>query len=232
MGLALGALLAAGPTGDLLATLNELPPGSALLGPLAIALAATVALVATASAWPALQATARNPVALLRGEELAHAPRPRRRRRLAGPLRLGGRLAAARRARYVGTVAVLGACVAIVALLLALASLLVALRDDTGTLGKRYDIAVALPADQVPAVERIPGVQAASPRYQVQGADSYALGEPVRLIAASPTRSTCASAGRWPCSSSPAARRGSASSASCARSRPTGASRTCGRTGC
>ena len=76
----------------------------------------------------------------------------------------------------------LGACVAIVALLLALASLLVALRDDPGTLGKRYDIAVALPADQLPAVERIPGVQAASPRYQVQGADSYALGEPVRLI--------------------------------------------------
>jgi ABC-type antimicrobial peptide transport system permease subunit len=49
-GLALGALLAAGPTGDLLATLNELPPGAALLGPLAIALAATVALVAAASA--------------------------------------------------------------------------------------------------------------------------------------------------------------------------------------
>ena len=182
VGLALGALLAAGPTGDLLATLNELPPGSALLGPLAIALAATVALVAAASAWPALRATARSPVALLRGAELAHAPRPRRGRRLAGPLRLGGRLAAARRARYVGTVAVLGACVAIVALLLALASLLVALRDDPGTLGKRYDIAVALPADQLPAVERIPGVQAASPRYQVQGADSYALGEPVRLI--------------------------------------------------
>ena len=81
-----------------------------------------------------------------------------------------------------GTVAVLGACVAIVALLLALASLLVALRDDPGTLGKRYDIAVALPADRLPAVERIPGVQAASLRYQVQGADSYALGEPVRLI--------------------------------------------------
>ena len=158
VGLALGALLAAGPTGDLLATLNELPPGSALLGPLAIALAATVALVAAASAWPALRATARSPVALLRGAELAHAPRPRRGRRLAGPLRLGGRLAAARRARYVGTVAVLGACVAIVALLLALASLLVALRDDPGTLGKRYDIAVALPADQLPAVERIPGV--------------------------------------------------------------------------
>ena len=252
MGLALGALLAAGPTGDLLATLNELPPGSALLGPLAIALAATVALVAAASAWPALRATARTPVALLRGAELAHAPRPRRGRRLAGPLRLGGRLAAARRARYVGTVAVLGACVAIVALLLALASLLVALRDDPGTLGKRYDIAVALPADQLPAVERIPGVAAASQRYQVQGADSYSLGEPVRLIGfpgdhtvfeepplasgrrvAAPDEAevglgladalnlrlggTLAVAARVR-----AARCASASSASCARSRPTG----------
>jgi ABC-type lipoprotein release transport system permease subunit len=82
----------------------------------------------------------------------------------------------------VGTVAVLGACVAIVALLLALASLLVALRDNPGTLGKRYRTSAVLPADQLPAVRRIPGVLAASERYQVQGADSYSLGEPVRLI--------------------------------------------------
>ena len=181
-GLAFGALLAARPTSDLLVTLNELPPGGALLGPLAIALAGTVALVAAASAWPALRATARTPVSLLRGAELrGAAPRPRG-RRPTGPLRLGARLAAARRARYAGTVAVLAACVAIVALLLALASLLVALRDDPGTLGKRYATTAVLPADQLPAVRRIPGVLAAAERYQVQGADSYSLGEPVRLI--------------------------------------------------
>ncbi len=184
LGLGLGALLAAGPTGDLLVTLNEMSPGGALVGPLAIALVATVALVAAASAWPALQATGRSPVALLRGAELTRATARRRRgRRLAGPLALGARLATARRARYAGTVAVLGSCAAIVALLLALASLLVALRDDPGTLGKRYDTTADLPVSQVPAVERIPGVLAASPRYQKQGADSYSLGEPVRLIA-------------------------------------------------
>jgi ABC-type antimicrobial peptide transport system permease subunit len=182
-GLALGALLAAGPTGDLLATLNELAPGAALAGPLAIALAACVALVAAASAWPALRATSRSPVALLRGGEVAVAARRPRDRRLAGPLRLGARLAVTRRGRFAGTVLVLGTCVAIVALLLALASLLVALRDDPGALGKRYDTTVSLPASSAAAVRRIPGVQAAAPRYEVQGADSYALGEPVRLVA-------------------------------------------------
>ncbi len=181
-GLALGAFLAARPTSDLLVTLNELPPGSALLGPLATALIGTVALVAATSAWPALRATARTPVSLLRGAELRGAAPGPRGRGLAGPLRLGARLASARRARYAGTVAVLAACVAIVALLLALASLLVALRDDPGTLGKRYATTAVLPADQLPAVRQIPGVLAASERYQVQGADSYSLGEPVRLI--------------------------------------------------
>ena len=182
LGLAVGALLAAGPTADLLVTLNELPPGAALLGPLALASVLTVALVAAASTWPALRATARQPVALLRGAELPGGVR-RARVAISGPLRLGARLAWTRRARYAGTVAVLAVCVAVVALLLALASLLVTLRDDPATLGKRYDTVVALAPSAVPAVERIPGVLAAAPRMEVNGADSYALGEPVRLIA-------------------------------------------------
>ena len=182
VGLAVGALIAAGPTGDLLVTLNELPPGAALLGPLGLALAATVLLVAAASTWPSLRATGREPVALLRGAEI---PGGRRRARVAvtGPLRLGSRLAMTRRARYAGTVAVLAVCVAIVALLLALASLLVSLRDDPAAIGKRYSIAVELPQSRIPEVERIPGVVAAAPRLVEEGADSYALGEPVRLIA-------------------------------------------------
>lgn len=184
LGLALGWLLASGPTGDLLVTLNEMPPGAALLGPLALALAATVALVAVASTLPALRATGRSTVSLLRGAEISGSgARPRARVALAGPLRLGTRLATGRRGRFAGTVAVLAACVSIVALLLALATLLEDLRDDPRALGKRYDMQVALPASEVPAVERIPGVLAASPRYEEQGADSYALGEPVRLIA-------------------------------------------------
>jgi ABC-type lipoprotein release transport system permease subunit len=182
LGLAAGALLASGPTGDLLVTLNELPPGAALLEPLALALAVTVALVAGASTWPALRATAGDPVALLRGAELRGGVR-RGRVAISGPLRLGARLAWTRRARYAGTVAVLAVCVAVVALLLALASLLVTLRDDPATLGKRYDTTVALPPSAVAAVERIPGVLAAAPRMQQDAADSYALGEPVRLIA-------------------------------------------------
>jgi ABC-type antimicrobial peptide transport system permease subunit len=198
LGLAAGGLVAAGPTADLLAILNELPPGAALLGPLALALAGTVALVAVTSAWPAWRATARPPVALLRGGELAPDRPPRRgSNRVAAssrrgprpilpairPLRLGARLAVARRARFAGTVLVLATCVAVVALLLALASLLVGLRDDPGTLGKRYDTSALLPADAVADVRAIPGVAAAAPRYAVDGADSFSLGEPVRLIA-------------------------------------------------
>lgn len=52
-GLAAGALLAGGPVAGLLAMLNEIPPGWAVAGSLALALAAVVAVVAAAAAWPA-----------------------------------------------------------------------------------------------------------------------------------------------------------------------------------
>jgi ABC-type lipoprotein release transport system permease subunit len=67
--------------------------------------------------------------------------------------------------------------------MLGLASLVATLRDDPASLGKRYDLEVRLPAEDAAAVERIPGVEAASPRYTARGADSFALGEPVQLIA-------------------------------------------------
>ena len=185
LGVAGGALLAGGPAGDLLRALNELPPGTALVPPLLAALAGIVALVAAASAWPAWRAAGQPPVLLLRGGELAGRP-PRRRVREAAralPLALGARLAAARRARTGATIAVLAVSGAVILLMLGLASLVAHLRDDPGSVGKRYALTAQLPARATPAVRALPGVAAAAPRYVVSGADSFALGEPVKLIA-------------------------------------------------
>jgi predicted lysophospholipase L1 biosynthesis ABC-type transport system permease subunit len=181
VGVAAGSLVVRGPAGDLLEALNEQPPGWALLGPLAAALAAIVAVVAAAAAWPAWRATARPPVALLRGAELAGA---RRRLPLGGGFAaLGARLAFARRGRAAATVTVLAVSSAVVLLMLGLASLVAALRDDPGSVGKRYDLSARLPADRADDVRALPGVADAAPRYVVQGADSFALGEPVKLVA-------------------------------------------------
>ncbi|MCW2951766.1 MAG: transporter permease, partial [Conexibacter sp.] len=67
LGLALGALLANAPSARLLEALNELPPGAALLGPLALTWLGVVLLVAAAATWPAWRAAGRGPVALMRG---------------------------------------------------------------------------------------------------------------------------------------------------------------------
>jgi hypothetical protein len=182
VGVAIGALAVRGPSGDLLEALNEQPPGWSVAGPLAAALAGVVAVVAAAAAWPAWRSTARPTVALLRGAELA----PARARRLGvggGFAALGARLALARRGRAAATVAVLAVSGAVVLLMLGLASLVAALRDDPGSVGKRYDLAVRLPAERAAEVRALPGVADAAPRYVAQGADSFALGEPVKLVA-------------------------------------------------
>jgi putative ABC transport system permease protein len=199
VGVAVGSLAVRGPSGDLLEALNEQAPGWALLAPLAAALAGIVAVVAAAAAWPAWRATARPTVALLRGAELARARRMRlpfkrhasegqaaAARRLpvgGGFAALGARLALARRGRAAATVAVLAVSGAVVLLMLGLASLVAALRDDPGSVGKRYDLSARLPADRVADVRALPGVADAAARYVVQGADSFALGEPVKLVA-------------------------------------------------
>ncbi|MEA2286879.1 MAG: putative transport system permease protein, partial [Solirubrobacteraceae bacterium] len=182
IGLAAGSLAAAGPSTRLLEALNEQPPGAALLPVLGAALVALTALVAAAAAWPAWRATGRPVVALLRGAELAPA-RPRRIAVGGSFTGLGARLAVARRGRAAATVAVLTVSAAVVLLMLGLASLLTALRDDPGTVGKRYQLTARLPADAAPDVRAIPGVAAAAPRWVVRGADSFSLGEPVKLIA-------------------------------------------------
>jgi ABC-type antimicrobial peptide transport system permease subunit len=183
IGLAAGALAAHGPSGRLLEALNEQPPGAALLPVLAVALVAIAALVGLAAGWPAWRATARPTVALLRGAELA-AAKPRRVGLTAGGFgALGARLALARRGRAAATLAVLTVSGAVILLMLGLASLVAALRDDPGTVGKRYQLTAALAAETVPDVRRIPGVADAGARWVVRGADSFALGEPVKLLA-------------------------------------------------
>lgn len=181
LGVLAGALAVRGAADSLLRTLNELGPGTALLLPLAGVVAGITLLTAVAAGFPAWRAAGRTPVALLRGAELRGPARslvPG-----SGAASLGARLALARRGRAVLAVAVLAASGAIVLLMLGLASLLSGLKDDPGALGKRYALTVRLPADAVGAVRALPGVQDAGARYTAQGADSFSLGEPVKLIA-------------------------------------------------
>jgi len=183
-GLAVGALAVAGPTRDLLAQLNEEAPGVALVPVLLACLAGISLLVCAASAWPAWRAARRPPAEVLRGADLA----PPRRRRAAGRLRAGllgtgARFALASRARWAASVATVAMCAGVVGLMFALASLLVRLRDDPGTVGKRYELVARLPPEDAGAVRAIPGVADAAPRYVTDAADSFRLGEPLRLIA-------------------------------------------------
>jgi ABC-type lipoprotein release transport system permease subunit len=182
LGLAVGALAVAGPAGDLLAALNELGPGWALLGPLLLCWLVVVALVVAAATWPAWRAARRPPVEILRGGDLAGRP-PRAGRLGGGLLALGARFATAARGRWAATVATIAVCAGVVTLMLALATLLERLRDDPGTVGKRYQLAVSIDHTELPAVRKLPGVAAVGERYSVDAADSFRLGEPVRLIA-------------------------------------------------
>ena len=93
------------------------------------------------------------------------------------------RLATARRARWASTVAVLAAASATLILLLALASLLTALRDDPATVGKRYALTASLPAESTADVKALPGVADAAARYTVNASAAFSLGQPLRLVA-------------------------------------------------
>jgi ABC-type lipoprotein release transport system permease subunit len=188
LGLAAGAVVARSPTERVLASLNELAPGAAtvalLLG--AVWLAA-IALVAACSALPAWRAARRAPATLLRGGDVADGSGAARGGRGGGArgglAALGARLVAARRVRFAAVVAVLGTAAGVVLLLLALASLLQALRDDPATLGKRYQLTAQLPPGVADAVAAIPGVQAAAPRYSLDAVSASSLGSPLKVIA-------------------------------------------------
>ena len=180
-GIALGSLAVAGPASALLASLNERPPGWALVGPLALALLVVVAIVVAAATWPAWRAARRPPVEILRGGDLT--ARSSRFATGGGLAALGARFATAGRARWFAAVATIGVCAGVVTLMLALASLLERLRDDPGTVGKRYQLTVRLDSSFVDDVKAIPGVADAAPRYVVDAADSYRLDKPFRLVA-------------------------------------------------
>ena len=181
VGIAAGSLAVAGPAGALLASLNERPPGWALLGPLAAALFGVAILVVAAATWPAWRAARRSPASILRGGDVMRSGAGGGGR--GGMAALGARFATAARGRWAAAVATIGVCAGVVTLMLALASLLERLRDDPGTVGKRYQLTVPLDASLADRVDEIPGVADVAPRYATDGADSYRLGEPLRLVA-------------------------------------------------
>ncbi|MBV9213067.1 MAG: ABC transporter permease [Actinobacteria bacterium] len=179
-GLAAGTLLTGAAAGSLLERLNEMPPGAALAGPLAIAFAGMVAIVVAGTAWPAWRAASRPPAEVLRGGDIERAPRTAAAGR--GFFALGARLIAARRGRAVATVAVLGVSAGVALLMLALASTLDRLEQDPSLLGKRYALTVRAPASRTGEISRVRGVAAAAPRYSVQAIDSFDLGETMTLV--------------------------------------------------
>jgi hypothetical protein len=181
-GILVGTVAVAGPAARLLAALNERPPGWALLGPLALALLVVVAIVVGAATWPAWRAARRPPAQILRGGDVGDAAAPARATH-GGLAALGARFATAARARWLAAVATIGVCAAVVTLMLALASLLERLKDDPGTVGKRYQLTAELPPSSLGAVKAIPGVADAGVRYQLDAADSFRLDKPFRLIA-------------------------------------------------
>ena len=187
IGTVAGLLATYSPDNRLLALLNEPGPGAELAAPLLLAWFAGIALPVAGAAWPAWSAAGRAVIVLLRGADLADARSPRapgRGRSSRGSLTgLGARLAAARRARLLATVAMLGCSTAFVLLMLALAGALSSLETDPQALGKRYQITAAAPPGEAARIARTPGVLAAAPRYEVRAVDAYSLGELVDVIA-------------------------------------------------
>ena len=186
VGVAVGVLVTYSPSSRLLMLLNEPPPGWGLVVPLGAAWLTGVLLPALGAAWPAWRAAGGSVVGLLRGGDVS----ARRGRRVgasrvggSGLAMLGARLVGARRARLVATVVTLALSAAFVLLMLALASELRNLETDPGALGKKYQLTAVLPASAVAQVRRIPGVQAVAPRYEVEAADSFELGETIDVIA-------------------------------------------------
>jgi hypothetical protein len=135
-----------------------------------------------AGTWPAWRAARRPPAAILRGGDLAGARPPRRGAR-GGLVGLGARFATAARGRWIAAVATIGVCAGVVCLMLALASLLERLRDDPGTVGKRYQLIARGSDTALTPIEGIRGVTGATLRYQVDAADAFRLGQSLRLVA-------------------------------------------------
>jgi ABC-type antimicrobial peptide transport system permease subunit len=181
VGILAGWLAVGGPATRLLDVLNELmPPGSSLAALLLVAWLAVVVLVAGATWLPAHRAGARPVVDSLREADVVATPRRIPLPALAG---FGARLALARPARTAALVAVLAASAAVVLLILTIASVLGGLQENGQTLGTRYQLVVPGGAGVLQRARTIAGVAAAAPRYEIDAADSFDLGETFRFIA-------------------------------------------------
>ena len=131
------------------------------------------------AAWPAWRA-GRGPVGRAAARRRRLRPAGRRRRadaRRRPRCRSGSGSSARGGARSIATAVTLGLSAGFVLLVLALASELSTLETDPSALGERYTLTSYAAPSLAGRVARIPGVAAASPRYEVQAADSYALGE-------------------------------------------------------
>jgi ABC-type lipoprotein release transport system permease subunit len=181
LGVTVGWLAVRGPADRLLASLNELPPGSSLALLLVASTLGLTLLVVAATCWPAWRATRRPTVEVLRGGDVG---RGGRRLRLPGVLSLlGVRLVLARPARAAATVAVVGFAVSVVLTILAIATVLENLNRQPLSVGKRYQLLVNAPPSDLARITRLPQVAAATPFYSVEVADSFALDEPFTLDA-------------------------------------------------
>jgi ABC-type lipoprotein release transport system permease subunit len=92
-------------------------------------------------------------------------------------------MALARPARTTGGVVVLGSAVVVILLILSIATLLLRLDRSPVAIGKRYQLSVLAPSTEAGRISRLPGVDAAAPRYDVSAVDSFELGEPFSMIA-------------------------------------------------
>jgi ABC-type antimicrobial peptide transport system permease subunit len=181
LGLLLGWVAVRSQLDRLLASLNQLGPGVSVAPLLIAVLAGLVGLVAAASAWPAWRATRGSAAATLQRGDVAGSAR-----RLpggGGPTALGLRMAVARPARTLGGIVVLGSAVVVILLILSIATLLLRLDRNPFAVGKRYQLTVAAAPRDATRIAHLPGVAAAAPRYELDAADSFDLGEPFTVVA-------------------------------------------------
>jgi hypothetical protein len=181
LGIVAGWAAVSSPLDRLLGSLSELGPGSSSAPLLAASWLGLVLLICAASAWPAWRATRPPTAAILRRGDVVGSAR-----RLpggGGPAGLGLRMALARPVRAGAGALVVGSAVAVILLILSIAALLLRLDRSPVAIGKRYQLSVAASPADAPRVARLAGIQGVAPRYEVNAADSFDLGEPFSMIA-------------------------------------------------
>jgi ABC-type lipoprotein release transport system permease subunit len=171
----------ASPLDRLLGSLSQLGPGWSVAPLLVGVWLGLVLLVSAAAAWPAWRATRAPASATLRRGDVVGSSR-----RLpggGGPAGLGLRMSLARPVRTACSALVLASAVVVILLVLSIAALLLRLDRNPVAVGKRYQLSVTAPPAAAGRITHLPGVEAAAPRFEVNAADSFQLGEPFSVIA-------------------------------------------------